>query len=254
MKREYKRHVNEGLARTAATNSAIITEHDLGHLPSPVRKYLELAGVPGKEKVMNFRATFTGRIRGSEKSGWMPLKSEQYNFFDQPSRYFFIKAKKMGLNAIGLHKYEKEQASMVIKLAGLFRIVDARGPKMDQAETVTLFNDMCVMAPATLINPSITWENIDDLSVGAVYRNGKIAISATLFFNEKGELINFLSNDRFETDGKIYNNYPWVTPLRNYKSFNGINLGSEAELIYRRPEGEFCYGEFKLTGIEYNCR
>ncbi len=29
---------------------------------------------------------------------------------------------------------------------------------MNQGETVTMFNDMCVMAPATLIGPDIVWE------------------------------------------------------------------------------------------------
>ena len=29
---------------------------------------------------------------------------------------------------------------------------------MNQGETVTMFNDMCVMAPATLIHRAIEWE------------------------------------------------------------------------------------------------
>ena len=254
MKREYRNLVRKGLGRTGKMNPGLITGEDIRNIPEPVKKYLNLAGVIGKEKVLNFKATFEGRIRSSVESGWMKLKSEQYNFFDEPSRYFYIRAKKMGLTASGLHKFENEQASMLIKLAGIFTMVDAKGEKMNQAETVTLFNDMCIMAPATLISPSIEWENIDALTAGAKFRNGSITITATLFFNEKGELINFLSNDRYETNGKVYNNYPWITPLRNYRSFNGFNLGSEAELIYRKPEGDFCYGEFRMTGIEYNCR
>jgi hypothetical protein len=29
---------------------------------------------------------------------------------------------------------------------------------MSQSETVTLFNDMCIMAPATLVDAPIAWE------------------------------------------------------------------------------------------------
>jgi hypothetical protein len=144
---------------------------------------------------------------------------------------------------------------MIVKLLGLFKVVDARGPEMNQGETVTVFNDMCFMAPATLIDKRISWETLDPLTVMAKYTNGNITISATLYFNEKGELINFISPDRYETaDGKIFKNYPWATPVKKYKDFNGIKVPTEAELIYQRPTEAFCYGEFILKEIEYNCR
>lgn len=184
----------------------------------------------------------------------MPLTSVQYNFIDEPSRLFYIVAKKKGIPAIGIHLYQHEKAMFKIKIFGLFTVVDAKGKEMDQGETVTLLNDMCFMAPATLIDKRIKWESIDDLTVKAVFTNGNITINAVLYFNEKGELTNFISKDRFETDGKVYNNYPWSTPVTGYIGVNGYRLPSGAKLIYSRPDGEFCYGEFNLKNIEYNCR
>jgi hypothetical protein len=124
---------------------------------------------------------------------------------------------------------------------------------MDQGETVTVLNDMCVMAPVSLIDHRITWETIDNVRVKAVFTNGHITISGVLYFNEQGELTNFISKDRFETDGKVYHNYPWSTPVTGYVDVNGYRLPSRAKLIYSRPDGEFCYGEFNLKNIEYNC-
>ena len=144
----------------------------------------------------------------------------------------------MGIPATGIHVYKEEKATMLIKLAGLFTISDAQKVrKMNQAETVTVFNDMCLLAPATLINKNILWEIIDPLSVKARFTNGKLSVSATLFFNDNGDLVNFISNDRFETsDGKTYKNYPWSTPVKEHKIFNGIRVGSSASAIYHRPE------------------
>jgi len=143
---------------------------------------------------------------------------------------------------------------MLIKILGLFTVVNARGKEMDQGETVTVFNDMCFMAPAALIDKNIEWNEIDNLTVGAKFTNGNITVSATLYFNEKGELVNFLSNDRFETtDGKTYINNPWITPATEYADINGYRLPSRAKLIYKRPDEDFCYGEFNLQSIEYNC-
>ena len=255
MKKLYKSEVKAGLNRTSSMKPGLIMESDLQHLPPVVKKYLYYVGVVGKEKVFNVKVKFEGRIRSKQADSWMTFTSEQYNFFDRPTRIFYINAHKMGIPAIGLHLYKDEKAIMVIKLAGLFKVVDAKGIEMNQGETVTVFNDMCFIAPATLIDTNIQWEIIDSLTVKARYTNGNITISATLFFNEEGKLVNFISNDRFETaDGKTYKNYPWSTPVKEYKDFNGAKLASSASTIYHRPNGDFCYGEFVLKEIEYNCK
>jgi len=254
MKKQFKKEVLEGLARTNLIQNEILTENDLLHLPPLVQKYLRYVGVVGKDKVKNFRVEFEGKIRGNPGDSWMKLTSRQYNFTDKPTRIFFIKARKMGIPATGIHLYKNGKAIMLIKLAGLFTISDAKGKEMDQGETVTVFNDMCFMAPATLIDKNIVWEEVDALSVKATYTNAGITISAILYFNEKGELINFISNDRFETqNGKEYKNYPWTTPVFNYTDKFGYRLASGARAIYRHPGEDFCYGEFSTTNVEYNC-
>jgi hypothetical protein len=254
MKKIFKKEVLEEFQRTATVKPDILTEKDLVHLPSPVKKYLLQAGVVGKEKVHSMRIVFDGKIRSRPEDPWMKFKSVQYNFFNQPTRIFYIKARKMGIPATGLHLYQNAKAIMVIKLAGLFKMVDARGPEMDQGETVTVFNDMCFMAPATLIDPNIQWKTINNSTVRASYSNSGIRISADLVFNDKGELVNFISNDRFETtDGKNYMNYPWLTPVETYNEIKGYRLASKAFAIYRHPDKDFCYGEFSLKDIEYNC-
>jgi hypothetical protein len=42
---------------------------------------------------------------------------------------------------------------------------------MTQSETVTLFNNMCLMAPATLIDSAIVWEAIDARTTKARFTN-----------------------------------------------------------------------------------
>ncbi len=57
---------------------------------------------------------------------------------------------------------------------------------MFEADTVTMFNDMCLMAPATLIDKRITWQTIDDLTVAETFTNQSVTISAVLQFNDEG--------------------------------------------------------------------
>lgn len=254
MKTTYGKEVQARFASAGYTGSEIISDHHMAHLPEKVKEYIHLTGFAEHEKIRNVFLKASGQIRSSEKSGWMKFSSEQYNFFDSPFRAFYINARKMGIPATGLHLYKNETATMKIKLMGMFTIADAKGPEMNQAETVTLLNDMCFMAPGTLINPQIKWEVTGKNEVKAIFTNGNIKVSAKLFFDNDGRLVNFISNDRFETDGKTYNNYPWETPVTAYSKFGGYFLPSKADVIYKRPEGDFCYLKFRLEEIKYNVK
>jgi hypothetical protein len=194
-----------------------------------------------------------GRLRKDSVSGWMHFSSTQYNFIDTPARLFYLEASMKHLPVKGFHCYRNGHAFMDIRLLGLFRVQYQHGPEMDSTETVTLFNDMCCMAPATLIDSRITWEQTDSNCVRAFFQNKGIRISAYLYFNEQHQLVNFVSNERAATmkDGSL-KRYPWSTPLGAYKDFNGYRLASYAETIYAYPEGKFCYGSFQIQSVEYN--
>lgn len=244
--------VNHDFSKNNTLSTELLTEHDMAHLPLIVQKYLRYTKSVGQPKVKNFKAEFVGGMRAKPNDDYMPLQSVQYNFYENPSRYFYMTAKKMGLPSTGLHLYQHETATFEVKLLNWFKVVDAKGDKLNQAETVTLLNDMCCIAPATLIDNRITWETINDTVVKAQFKNGRIRISAVLYFTGKGELVNFISNDRFETDGKKYVSYPWATPVEEYQMMNGYLLPSKAKLIYQRPEGDFIYGELGYKSVRYN--
>ena len=101
---------------------------------------------------------------------------------------------------------------MQVKAAALVPVVDASGPEMDQSETVTLFNDMCLFAPASLVDPAIAWEPIDRTTARAAFSNAGHTIRAELSFNDAGELIDFRSDDRYQVspDGKSVRKHPLV--------------------------------------------
>jgi len=241
----YQNDVKENLQRTNMLKTDLLTETDLLLLPEPVQRYLKYAGVLNKPKPKNIRIVFEGQMREKGKE-FFAFTCEQYNFFDEPSRLFFMKATMKGFTVPGYHRYRNATALMDISLFGLFPVVKKAGKDMDQAETVTLFNDMCMMAPATLIDKRITWQAIDCNSAKATFTNHVITISAILYFNEKGHLVDFISNDR------DVNHYPFSTPVSNYKNINGINIMTYGEAIWHYPDGKFVYGKFNLKEVEYN--
>ena len=67
---QFDRDAAVGLARN--TTTGLITDADLAPLPTPVQRYLRLAGVVGQPRVQNYRLRFRGRIRSAPDSAWMP--------------------------------------------------------------------------------------------------------------------------------------------------------------------------------------
>lgn len=170
-------------------------------------------------------------------------------------RLFFMKATMKHFPVAGFHCFKNGKASMDIRLLSLFKVQHQSGKEMGVAETVTFFNDMCCMAPATLIDKRIQWLQVEGNNVKAQFTNNNIPISACLQFNDIGELINFISDDRYAAaDNNSMKQLRWSTPMKEYKVFNEYKLAGYAEAIYSYPDGNLCYGNFRLVNIEYNCK
>ncbi len=250
---EYRRRALGALATPLSDD--LVTETDLASLPPLVASYVRRAGAVGEPRVTTLRARFHGRIRGDPTKPWMTFTGEQVNSFGrQPSRLFFMDAEMLGLPIEVLHAFEAGAATMRVRACSLFTMVDASGPEMDRAETVTLFNDLCILAPAALVDAPVAWDVLDDHCVRATYTYGMNAIVAELTFNDDHELIDFFSDDRtaVSTDGKTFTPQRWSTPLADYRDFGSWHLGTSGEGHWHAPEGEFAYLEYHLDGIVYN--
>lgn len=249
----FDREVTAGLMRAAVL--PLVTEADLAPLPAPVQRYLRRTGAVGQPRVWNYRVRFRGRIRSGPDARWMPFEADQVSFADQPTRLFLMRARMFGVPVEAFHRYGDGHATMQVTLAGAVRVEDASGPEMDRAETVTHFNDMCLMAPATLIDPRIVWEPVDDTTVRARFSHAGQTIAATLYFDNAGQLVNFVSDDRARTeeDG-VFRPRRFSTPVRDYRQFGPARIMSFGEARWRLPDREFTYGEFHLVEVAYNVR
>ncbi len=239
-----------------AVSAPIITEADLAKLPIPVQKYVRAIGFLGRPRVQNYRLRFVGRIRSARDARWLRFAADQHSFANEPTRLFWMRATLLGFPMQVLHRLADGHASMRVKALGAFTMVDASGPVMDRSEAVTLFNDMCILAPGSLLAPSITWEPVDTRSARARFTNGAQSISATLYFNAEGLLENFASEDRSRSsaDGKTFTQLRFSTPVGDYRAYGPYRLASKGEARWHAPDGEFAYGEFRLVDIAYNVR
>lgn len=251
---QYGRDADAGLARQL--EAPIVSDADLAPLPEPVRKYLRLVGVVGQPRVRNYRIRFRGRIRSGPDARWMPFEADQQSFADPPTRLFLMRARMFGLPVEAFHRSVGGHATMQVKLAGLVSMVDARGDVMDRSEAVTLFNDMCLLAPGTLLHSNITWESIDARTAKARFTLGAHTIASTLYFGEDGFLTDFVSDDRSQAfpNGKTFTQVRFSTPVRDYRAYGPTRIAAHGDGRWHPAAGEFTYGEFEVLDVAYNVR
>ena len=248
---QFLRDVSTGLARPF--DAPLVTEADLAPLPEPVRRYLRISHAVGQPRVRHYRVRFSGRIRSDPTAAWMPFEAMQQSFADVPTRLFLMRAHMFGLPVEAFHRLIDGHATMRVTVAGVAPIVNASGDEMDRAETVTLFNDMCILAPGTLIGADVAWTPVDASTARARFTHRGHTITATLIFAPDGRLVNFESDDRARPEpDERFAKARFSTPLRGYRDFGPLYLAGFGEARWRLPEGEFTYGEFTMLDVATN--
>lgn len=228
-----------------------LTVEDLEGLPPQVRTYLERVGVVGRPRPVTLEAGFTARIRGGPDESWMKGTAEQCEWFDPPTRFFFMKARRGGLPVHVLHRYVGSSATMEGRLLGLFKVFEVSGPKMARSETVTILNDAFFLAPGALPDLPVEWKVLDDRRVRATFTNAGHTVSAIVHFDEAGDLVDFESEDRYRMEDRPVLSR-WSTPFYTPRDFHGYRLPAGGEARWGDPGESWAYGDFELRWIRYN--
>lgn len=227
-----------------------VTESELNGLPPLMQNYLRRAGAVGRPHVRNMRVAFRAQMRSSATAAWMQSEATQYEFFDPPARLFYMNASLFGVPLDILHRYVDAAATFQVRVVSLFPMVHVKGAGLTHDETVTLMNDVLVMAPAAVLDLPFTFETRGPHAVRATFANAGFTVSAELAFDDAGDLIGFVSNDRAHS--REAGPAAWSTPLSGYREVNGIRIPALADANWIDASGEWTYGRFEIRDIAYN--
>lgn len=247
----YRRAVAE--MPTSPHPARIVTEEDLATLPVQVATYLRRTGAVGRPVAHGFRARLMGRIRSDTDQPWMPFVAEQVNSYAPTvARAFHMRATMRGLPVDILHLLLDGHATMRGLALSMIPVVDASGPQMDRAETVTLFNDLCLFAPSALVTAPVEWDEVGERAVRGTYVNAGHSVSATLVFDEVGDLVDFVSDDRSMAsgDGRTFTPMRWSTPIHEYAHEAGRRHFLRGEARWHAPDGQYAYIELHVEALE----
>jgi len=233
--------------------SKIFSFNDLEGLPEPVQRYFKYVLKDGQEHIKFVRLKQVGEFRMKENQSWMPIKAEQYFTTEDPAFIWRVKLTMAPFIWIeGRDMYYQGKGNMLIKILSTITVADAAGSEMDVSALIRFLAEAPWFPTALLPSDYIEWKEIDSNSAQAIIKDNGYTASGIFTFNEKGEIIKFVTNDRYmEADGKYFKEQ-WGGYYRNYQEIEGMKIPIEGEVEWNLSDKDLQYAKLKITDIQYN--
>ncbi len=113
-----------------------------------------------------------------------------------------------------------------------------------------MLNDVCVLAPWALVGLPVDWEPVDDHRVRARFSCGGHRVSAVLVFDDAGDLVDFVSDDRARIDGSRIERLTWSTPVADQRELGAGRVPTVGSALWHAPEGAYPYIEMRIHDVE----
>ena len=244
---------SEGLLQNILLNDAsVIAETDVTELPANVQKWIQNAGVMGKEKIVSVRLRQKGQMKTKPNGKWMRFTAAQYFDVLKPAFVWSTEVEFMPwVKLMGRDKFTNGSGEMIIKLAGLFPVAQAGDNQKINSGTMIRYLAETVWFPSAALNDYIHWEPLNTLTSKATFELHGQTVSGVFRFTEKGDITSFEAK-RFYGADQDAELETWAVKLDEYKSFEGIRIPTQCEVIWKLEEGDFHWLNFTITDLEYN--
>lgn len=250
-KNEFSTSVDSLISETGDLED-VFTMEDIAGLPAPVQKYFINCGYIGTPKMSYMKASYknVNFILGRDKPH-IKIDYTQFNFVNEPIRTALIDSSMFSIPFEGIDSYIDGTGSMKGVIAKLITLFDQGGSAMDKAGLVTCLGE-CFMVPNVALQDYITWKEIDDLHAKATISCFGTSASGVFTFNERGEMVSFITDDREATsmDGKS-EKVTWTAICSDYRENNGIIKPTKLQAIWNYDEGDLLYFDSTDVVIEH---
>jgi len=224
----------------------IFQEADMAGLPAPVQRYFKHCGYLGTAKMSYIKLVYEdvefsfGRDKPRRKIDYL-----QYNFVDKANRIAYIDSSMYGCPFEGLDTFIGGSGSMKGVVAKLFTLFDQSGTIMDTSSLVTFLSEILII-PNAALQDYIIWEAIDDLHAKATITCYGSSASGIFTFNEDGEVLSFLTDDRsvVASDGSS-EAVQWSAIYADYLEVDGVKRPTAFQAIWHYDDGDLVYFDGK---------
>ncbi len=245
--------ISELLSKIDKKSSKIITEDMTSGLPAPVQKWLNNSGIVGKEEIKNvFLKQKVLMKMKPDQEDWSDATAEQYFNAQTPAFIWKVNMQMMPfISLAGRDKFENGKGEMLIKVLSLLPVVDEKENEKINISTLQRYLAEIVWFPSTALNPSVSWEEINDFSAKATMNYNGTMGSGVFYFDEDGNFTKF-SAMRYMSGEENAELREWIVEVKESKVMEGIKIPVKIHAIWNLDEGEWNWLQLELTYIKYD--
>jgi hypothetical protein len=242
--RQFSKEVSNLFANSKRISEKLFNYEQLSGLPAPVQRYFKHILTNGQPYISYVRLMHDGRFKSGLKNGWASIVGEEYFTTQQPG--FNWKGKTNLFTARDM--FIAGQGRLVVSIFSLFKVADYRGEKFNQGELLRWLAESVWFPTNLLPSENLRWMPIDINSAKLIYQYKDLALSYTVIFNSKDEIVQ-METERYMGDAGLEK---WVVKCDDYQQRAGMLIPSMAEVLWRLKAGDFSYAQFRLQNIEYD--
>jgi hypothetical protein len=231
----------------------IVSADQLHSLPAVVQQWLIRSQVVGKVAIHTVHLKQKGEMRTSPAGKWWPVAAEQHFTIPKPGFIWVADVKAAPfIHLAGRDKYQDGRGHMLIKLLGLFPVVDSRGPQIDQGTLLRYLAEL-VWFPSAALQPYISWEQGGPDEARATMRYGGLSASGLFWFNPAGDVTRFEARRYYNRkEGATLETWVIAVPPDGYRVFSGFRVPAKAAITWKLAAGDFTWLKLEVTDITYN--
>ncbi|MEK6152281.1 DUF6544 family protein [Flavobacteriaceae bacterium 3-367] len=232
-------------------NTSVIYLQDLAHMPPIVQKWVLASGVVGHQKPTTAHIEQKGRMKTDPDGRWMPFTAEQYVNTRSPGFVWIAKVRSFPFIYLdGRDKLENGKGEMLIKLSGLFPVVDVQPDDKINSAAMQRYLAEISWFPSAALNENIVWEAVDSLSARATISTENLKVSGIFTFNSEGGMVSFETERYFgnDADARLEK---WFIEALEYKEFQNFTIPSKCKVSWKLQEGDFTWLDLEIDDVYY---
>jgi hypothetical protein len=217
-------------------------------LPPPVARYRQLA-VGDRKPVQTLRLRHGGTFRMSPTAKPKPIHGTQVFTVDPPG-FSWLGTIPLGpgLWIVARDMLLQGEGSMLVLLDDTVRLVDARGPELDQGAALRLLAEMAWYPTAFFDTRCVTWTGIDADHALATLQLGTLSVSGTFEFGPGGLPLRVTAR-RFMAERGLQT---WTGTYGDWRTVAGMQVPFEADVTWQLDSGPYTYAHWTIDALEYD--
>ncbi|TFV93287.1 hypothetical protein E4S40_13595 [Algoriphagus kandeliae] len=223
----------------------------ISELPEPVIKWLKQIGFNETHPMIMAEIHQRAEMKmNPDQKDWKAATAFQLTRLSSPAFHWEVEMQMLpGIKIFGRDQCLNGKGEMVIRLGGIFPIVDEKGEKIDEGSIQRLLGEL-VWIPSLALHPAISWQALNENSAKATLTIGETTGAGTFFFDEKGDFIRFEAL-RFYENKPESKRFPWILTVQEYSTFQDIRVPSKMLATWRLEKGDWTWLNLTIAEIKY---